>query len=281
MCKFGLQLYWIPIRDWNISSAVGTLTSPGGCNYIESLLGIETKKTAFNASLKWMGCNYIESLLGIETLLFFLQLHLMRPLQLYWIPIRDWNDFRRCSDRLNHKLQLYWIPIRDWNRFVLDCWKVVLVCCNYIESLLGIETFRFTSSVTPLSGCNYIESLLGIETTEEIVRSITWAKGCNYIESLLGIETRHCGVSPQLFQRCNYIESLLGIETIPNTIASVGNASCNYIESLLGIETAWLITNCWVIASLQLYWIPIRDWNTETGVDGFINPAVATILNPY
>ena len=38
--------------------------------------------------------------------------------------------------------------------------------CNYIESLLGIETFLSGIGAIALKGsCNYIESLLGIETS--------------------------------------------------------------------------------------------------------------------
>ena len=37
-------------------------------------------------------------------------------------------------------------------------------CCNYIESLLGIETRNHCTSRAQSKSCNYIESLLGIET---------------------------------------------------------------------------------------------------------------------
>ena len=61
-------------------------------------------------------CNYIESLLGIETA------KSIAPIS--WVG----------------RLQLYWIPIRDWNK--RDIWKKNPYSrgCNYIESLLGIET---------------------------------------------------------------------------------------------------------------------------------------------
>ena len=39
-----------------------------GCNYIESLLGIETMLQTDGSKWQSMGCNYIESLLGIETI---------------------------------------------------------------------------------------------------------------------------------------------------------------------------------------------------------------------
>ena len=75
-------------------------------------------------------------------------------------------------------------------------------CCNYIESLLGIETIFSLRNLDLVFSCNYIESLLGIETSEN--RSIALAAyGCNYIESLLGIET---GISDKKQQT---IESLL------------------------------------------------------------------------
>ena len=39
------------------------------------------------------------------------------------------------------------------------------LCCNYIESLLGIQySCVFPTRTLTASGCNYIESLLGIET---------------------------------------------------------------------------------------------------------------------
>ena len=86
-----MQLYWIPIRDWN---------------------------------LDWLA-----------------QLHgLTGELQLYWIPIRDWNGTEYMAT-FNQwlQLQLYWIPIRDWN--VVDRpVELDIPRCNYIESLLGIET---------------------------------------------------------------------------------------------------------------------------------------------
>ena len=63
--SIGLQLYWIPIRDWNnVHPAI--VLKDQGCNYIESLLGIETgKKYWIHKGSRC--CNYIESLLGIET----------------------------------------------------------------------------------------------------------------------------------------------------------------------------------------------------------------------
>ncbi len=62
--------------------------------------------------------------------------------------------------------------------------------------------------------CNYIESLLGIETVAWTRTSPEIAESCNYIESLLGIETKSAAENISGFSRCNYIESLLGIETV-------------------------------------------------------------------
>ena len=159
-----LQLYWIPIRDWNslqiqglsgvtccnyIESLLGietvawTRTSPEiaeSCNYIESLLGIETKSAAENIS-GFSRCNYIESLLGIETVNQGENIMGRKKLQLYWIPIRDWNKYVAKTVKLMYiKLQLYWIPIRDWNLDLLQYTGERIGGCNYIESLLGIET---------------------------------------------------------------------------------------------------------------------------------------------
>ena len=61
-------------------------------------------------------------------------------LQLYWIPIRDWNPEAYSMWLNNQGLQLYWIPIRDWNAIQGFGCPVQLASCNYIESLLGIET---------------------------------------------------------------------------------------------------------------------------------------------
>ena len=90
----------------------------------------------------------------------------------------------------------------------------VAYCCNYIESLSGIETYS-SRDVLPflLLRCNYIESLSGIETEGRIQFGF-FVPGCNYIESLSGIETtRLTRLKPTTKASCNYIESLSGIET--------------------------------------------------------------------
>ena len=66
-------------------------------------------------------------------------------------------------------LQLYWIPIRDWNVAKKPGLNPVL-SCNYIESLLGIETIDESSGDFPTASCNYIESLLGIETSLRAIK---------------------------------------------------------------------------------------------------------------
>ena len=110
-------------------------------------------------------------------------------------------------------LQLYWIPIRDWNNTVEFQNGIFMLCCNYIESLLGIETSPGGEKRSPVTFCcNYIESLLGIETNRNYFQS-RCNDCCNYIESLLGIETGVTGGCHPKDMRCNYIESLLGIET--------------------------------------------------------------------
>ena len=130
------------------------------------------------------------------------------------------------------------------------------------------------------------------------------AESCNYIESLLGIETK-VGNFVIAFPSCNYIESLLGIETaIQRPMSYEAALSCNYIESLLGIETTTARFPCGSMVMLQLYWIPIRDWNRQkfpckTGklccnyIESLLGietvggefwhrfALVATILNPY
>ena len=65
---------------------------------------------------------------------------------------------------------------------------MLMSSCNYIESLLGIETSSGPDGLEKSGGCNYIESLLGIETLRTPVVFLRFL-GCNYIESLLGIET--------------------------------------------------------------------------------------------
>ena len=42
--------------------------------------------------------------------------------------------------------------------------RITLSSCNYIESLLGIETLAGILGKLGVYCCNYIESLLGIET---------------------------------------------------------------------------------------------------------------------
>ena len=111
-----LQLYWIPIRDWNLPATNETQEQPTGCNYIESLLGIETPDSSWYVEMISRGCNYIESLLGIET-----------------------DKFSRKRS-FHNRLQLYWIPIRDWNLVLALTFSKNFEGCNYIESLLGIET---------------------------------------------------------------------------------------------------------------------------------------------
>ena len=95
-------------------------------------------------------CNYIESLLGIETFAANF-LHANTP-----------------------KLQLYWIPIRDWNQWTGLRVQKPPQSCNYIESLLGIETIDgIDLNEIPKDCCNYIESLLGIETGIIVIDGFT------------------------------------------------------------------------------------------------------------
>ena len=46
--------------------------------------------------------------------------------------------------------------------------------CNYIESLLGIETNSHRTTGTTANSCNYIESLLGIETEKPYTQYQKW-----------------------------------------------------------------------------------------------------------
>ena len=56
----------------------------------------------------------------------------------------------------------------------MDSVRPVNVRCNYIESLLGIETPNFfPTSGSKLRRCNYIESLLGIETSWAYLKPIS------------------------------------------------------------------------------------------------------------
>ena len=157
-----LQLYWIPIRDWNKNFFWMSLSHNFSCNYIESLLGIET-----GAHFKPHGwevcCNYIESLLGIETSR--VRSPLLSQIRCNYIESLLGIETTRTTNfiKIMLRLQLYWIPIRDWN-FGGIINPSLLAGCNYIESLLGIETFQAIWTDCLSLGCNYIESLLGIET---------------------------------------------------------------------------------------------------------------------
>ncbi len=73
--------------------------------------------------------------------------------------------------------------------------------------------------------CNYLKSLLGIETKDKpgLATSRQASDHCNYLKSLLGIETDIAQEQPDTTTRdCNYLKSLLGIETAavyPNALA--------------------------------------------------------------
>ena len=136
------------------------------CNFIYSLLGIETQVAQRLMELKellqfhllpirdwntipyiiWFRvthCNFIYSLLGIETTnLMMVTILIKSKLQFHLLPIRDWNKRSRDSHNLTSRLQFHLLPIRDWN----------IIC------------LMISSSATP-SNCNFIYSLLGIETT--------------------------------------------------------------------------------------------------------------------
>ena len=60
--------------------------------------------------------------------------------------------------------------------------------CNFIYSLLGIETWFALCNNYKNKHCNFIYSLLGIETIFETLNQDDW-ENCNFIYSLLGIET--------------------------------------------------------------------------------------------
>ena len=92
-----------------------SLAPLAGCNYIESLSGIETFRRHRLQSVVSQGCNYIESLSGIET---------------------SWNDFGSGRTYLgcNYIESLSGIETES------NIAPFAQYCCNYIESLSGIET---------------------------------------------------------------------------------------------------------------------------------------------
>ena len=136
-----LQLYWIPIRDWNISLA----DSQNQHQYKLQLYWIPIRDWNFvfgdflyfdfKLQLYWIPIRDWNGE-GIDTIKSW-----WSGLQLYWIPIRDWNlGLTATVENLGDRLQLYWIPIRDWNEAEKINQLAKDAGCNYIESLLGIET---------------------------------------------------------------------------------------------------------------------------------------------
>ena len=88
----------------------------------------------------------------------------VEQLQFHLLPIRDWNKEVGTFDPKTGELQFHLLPIRDWN--YCGCFRILsCVCyCNFIYSLLGIETTSSNVGVMRWSNCNFIYSLLGIET---------------------------------------------------------------------------------------------------------------------
>ena len=99
----------------------GDRTQPN-CNFIYSLLGIETKFSNFETRTSW-------------------------SLQFHLLPIRDWNELIRGDFIGDTLLQFHLLPIRDWN---LDRpWHPQGINdCNFIYSLLGIETANSFASIS-------------------------------------------------------------------------------------------------------------------------------------
>ena len=112
-----------------------------GCNYIESLSGIETKIMRYNQYLMNTSCNYIESLSGIETIVGERKSAFGCSVATIQNP---YQGLKPLDENLCPKSK---------NR------------CNYIESLSGIETPICRGIFDNFASCNYIESLSGIETT--------------------------------------------------------------------------------------------------------------------
>ncbi len=62
-----LQFHLLPIRDWNPNHAIALAGIATDCNFIYSLLGIETGDYGYDVICRQADCNFIYSLLGIET----------------------------------------------------------------------------------------------------------------------------------------------------------------------------------------------------------------------
>ena len=117
------------------------------------------------------------------------------------------------------------------------------IYCNFIYSLLGIETVLYIPHWQFSRDCNFIYSLLGIET-KHYIPVLPNPLNCNFIYSLLGIETwfterllmpklklqfhllpirdwnAQSAKSSEIAIDCNFIYSLLGIETRPRSTSS-------------------------------------------------------------
>ena len=89
---YGLQFHLLPIRDWNSATDQDGNFNVGNCNFIYSLLGIETFLAVWTQS--------------------------QRLLQFHLLPIRDWNRNKKSVQPLNIKLQFHLLPIRDWNNWI-------------------------------------------------------------------------------------------------------------------------------------------------------------------
>ncbi len=163
-----------------------TFSQDAHCNFIYSLLGIETHKVPSH-DMNLPNCNFIYSLLGIETIKSFHSRGGALLLQFHLLPIRDWNLTNKQSGGTDHY-------------------------CNFIYSLLGIETRKL--GVQNWDGELQFHLLPIRDWNGSSVSILLRCNNCNFIYSLLGIETSlrlWCLILPR--QYCNFIYSLLGIET--------------------------------------------------------------------
>ena len=137
--SYSLQFHLLPIRDWNLLD-------------IALLLFPQLWLQFHLLPIRDWNCIVIPASSG------FVQL------QFHLLPIRDWNGDNGEKQKARRELQFHLLPIRDWNINFAKIFNLSYYSLQF--HLLPIRDWNFWRSRTAdlLKDCNFIYSLLGIET---------------------------------------------------------------------------------------------------------------------
>ncbi len=163
--------------------------SPGGCNDIKSLSGIETPPVKIISAFSGAVATTLNPYQGLKRN----NLRLIVLLHLVATTLNPYQGLKHCLSvalESNVRVATTLNPYQGLKPKITEHQAEIHPGCNDIKSLSGIETVFFPLSPPLLfSRCNDIKSLSGIETLSQLLKLLRLHR-CNDIKSLSGIETR-------------------------------------------------------------------------------------------